>query len=115
DDRPVAAVCEPDGDADDAGLRQRGVHDPARAEVALQPVGHPEHAAELAEVLAEQDDRGVVVERVPQARGEGGGHGELRHQSSPSNIARYAAYWLRCRRSHGVGSTKTWSKTLRGS
>ena len=65
-DRPVAAEGEADGGADDAGLGERGVHDAVVAEVALQPVGDPEHSAERADVLAHEHDLGVVLERAPQ-------------------------------------------------
>ena len=50
-DRPVAAHGKADGGADDAGLGERGVDHALLAEVLLQPVGDPEDAAELADVL----------------------------------------------------------------
>ena len=70
-DRPVAADGQADRGADDAGLGQRGVDDPVLAEVLLQAVGDPEDAAELADVLAHDDDLGVVLQRAAQAVVEG--------------------------------------------
>ena len=68
DDRPVAAQGQADRGADDAGLGQRGVDDPLLAEVLLQAVGDPEDAAELADVLAHEEDLGVVLHGRAQAR-----------------------------------------------
>ena len=65
--RAVAAHREPDRGADDAGLGERGVEHPLLAEVLLQAVGHPEDAAEPADVLAHDDDLGVVLHRRAQA------------------------------------------------
>ncbi len=66
-DRPVAADRQADRGADDAGLGQRGVDHPVLAEVLLQAVGDPEDAAELADVLAHDDDLGVVLQGAAQA------------------------------------------------
>ena len=65
--RPVAAQRQPDRGADDAGLGERGVDDPVLAEVLLQAVGDPEDAAELADVLAHDQDLGVVLHGLAQA------------------------------------------------
>ena len=62
-DRAVAAQRQADRGADDAGLGERGVDDPVLAEVLLQAVGDPEDAAELADVLAHDEDLGVGVQR----------------------------------------------------
>ena len=66
-DRPVAAQRQADRGADDAGLGERGVDDPVLAEVLLQAVGDPEDAAELADVLAHDEDLGVVLHGLAQA------------------------------------------------
>ena len=66
-DRPVAADGQADRGADDAGLGQRGVDHPLLAEVLLQAVGDPEDAAELADVLAHDEDLGVVLQGAAQA------------------------------------------------
>ncbi len=90
-DRPVAADREPDRGADDAGLGQRGVDDAVLAEVLLQAVGDPEDAAELADVLAHQDDLGVVLHGLAQAGVECLADGERLggHQcASPANESR---------------------------
>src|SRR6266702_1894490 len=78
----VAADGQPDGDADDAGLGQRGVHDPLLAEVLEQAVGDAEDTAEGADVLAEEDDLAVGLHGVAQRRVERLGHGDLRHSSA---------------------------------
>ena len=83
-DRPVAAQREPDRGAHDAGLGQRGVDDAALAEVLLQPVGDPEHAAELAHVLTHDEHLGVVVERLAQAGVERLGQGQHGHREASS-------------------------------
>src|SRR6185295_12082465 len=77
--------------ADDAGLGQRRVDDPVIAEVLLQTVGDPEDAAELADVLAHDDDLGVVLQGAAQAGVEGLAQGQcLGHQFAlPSNDAWY--------------------------
>jgi hypothetical protein len=66
-DRAVPAQRETDRGADDAGLRERRVHDPVRAEVLLEPVRDPEHPAERPDVLAHEEDLGVLLERTAQA------------------------------------------------
>jgi hypothetical protein len=100
DDGTVAAQRHADRGADDAGLRQRAVDDTVLAEVLLQAVGDPEDAAELADVLAHDEDLGVVLHRLPQAHVEALGEGDLlcrAHQECPpeiveaSKVSRYAA------------------------
>ena len=96
DDRLVAPQRHPDGRADDAGLGQRAVDDAVLAEVLLQTVGDPEDAAELADVLAHEQDLGVVLHRLAQAHVEALGQGDLlsrglAHQCAPSKLSRYAA------------------------
>ncbi len=58
----VAAQRHADRGADDAGLGQRGVDDPVLAEVLLQAVGDAEDAAELADVLAHDQDLRVGLQ-----------------------------------------------------
>jgi len=65
-DRPVAAQRQADRRADDAGLGQRAVDDPALAEVILQAVGDPEDAAQLSDVLAHEQDLRVAVHGAAQ-------------------------------------------------
>ena len=91
-DRAVPAHGQPDGGADDAGLGERRVDDPAVAEIALESLGDPEHAAELADVLPQQDDLGVAlhgpaqprVQRLAERHGRAGAINE-----SSSKVARY--------------------------
>src|SRR5688572_12897627 len=64
---------------DDAAFRYRRVHHAALAILALQPVGHAEHAAEIADVLAEHDDRGILAELDVHGRIQGLDHVHLRH------------------------------------
>ena len=82
-DRPVAAQGQADRRADDAGLGQRGVDHPGLAEILLQAVGHAEDPAQLADVLAHDQDLGVVLERLAQSLVEPAGQGELGHRSAP--------------------------------
>ncbi len=69
-DRSVSTQRQADGRADDAGLGQGRVDDPVLAEVLLQTVGHAEHATELADVLAHDEDLGVTLHRLAQAEVE---------------------------------------------
>jgi hypothetical protein len=77
-DGPVAPQRQPDRRPHDPRLGQRRVDDPVLAEVLLQALGHPEHPAELADVLAHEDHLGVAFHRRPHAAGdplrEGGRH-----------------------------------------
>jgi hypothetical protein len=91
-DRSVTPQREPDRGTDDPGLAQWGVHHTLLAEVLLQAVGDPEDPAELADVLAHQDDLGVGLHRSSQALIEALGQGDrlrsvgARHQcSSPGS------------------------------
>src|SRR5439155_6660194 len=63
------------GDADDARLCQRGVQYACLAELAVQALGGQEHAALLADVLAQHPDPLVaihlLVERLPDALDQG--------------------------------------------
>ncbi len=81
DDGPVAAQRQADRGAHDPGLGERGVDDAVLAEVLLEVLGDAEDAAELADVLALEDDLGVVLHGLAQAgveglgdRGLAGGH-----------------------------------------
>ena len=57
DDRPEPVHRHAEREADDPALGQRGVEAAVLAEVAGEPVGDPEDAAERADVLTEDDDR----------------------------------------------------------
>jgi hypothetical protein len=80
DNRAVAAQRHADRGADDAGLGERGVDDAGLAEVLLQAVGHPEDTAQLADVLAHEDDLGVALHGDAQAGVDALGNGHRRHQ-----------------------------------
>ena len=86
--RPVSADREADRGADDAGLGERGVEHPRFAEVLLQAVRDPEDAAELADVLAHDDDLGVVLHGLAQPLGQRLGQRVGRHQWAPSKEER---------------------------
>jgi hypothetical protein len=90
-DRAVAAQREPDRGADDAGFGERGIHHPVLAEVLLQPVGDPEHAAEPADVLAHDHGFGVVFQCPAQSLVERLREREPRHRAASSNPSRYAS------------------------
>lgn len=84
--RAVAAQGEADRGADDARLGERGVDDPVLAEVLLESVGDPEDTAELADVLAHDEDLGVGVEGRAQRLVDRLGQRHLfcRHRYLPS-------------------------------
>ena len=50
-----------DRGAHDAGFGQRRIDDPLRTEVLLQTLGDAEDAAELSDVLTDEDDLRVVL------------------------------------------------------
>ena len=81
-DRTVAAHREPDGRADDAGFRERGVDHPVRPEVGLQPLRHPEHPAQLADVLTGQHHLRVRTQGPTEAGVERLGHGQVHRVTS---------------------------------
>ncbi|GAA3308323.1 hypothetical protein GCM10020219_009380 [Nonomuraea dietziae] len=83
-DGPVAPQCQADRGADDARLGERGVDDAVLAEVLLQTVGDAEDAAELADVLAHDEDLRVVLHRLAQALVDRLGEGQNAHDSKPS-------------------------------
>ena len=89
---PVATQGHPDRRTDDAGLGQRRVDDPVLAEVLLQSVGDPEDATELADVLAHDQDLGVVLHRLAQPHVEALGEGDLlrsrAHDCTASKVSR---------------------------
>jgi hypothetical protein len=108
-DGSVTAQGEPDGGADDTGLGERRIDDPAVAEVGLESLGDAEHAAELADVLPHEDDLGIVVQGTAEPRverlaerhgrgagarrgvvGDGRGGGRDGHHERSSYSARYA-------------------------
>ncbi len=83
-DRSVAAQREADGGADDAALGERRVDDSVLAEVLLQAVRDAEDAAELADVLAHDEDLRVVLHGGAQAPVDRLGDGGLAHRAPPS-------------------------------
>jgi hypothetical protein len=93
-----------DGHPDDAGLGQRRVEAPVRAELGGQPVGDPEDTAERAHVLAEDDHGRVGGERVAERPVQRLRHREflVRHRSAPSR-ATSSATSAACSVSCGVG------------
>src|SRR4051794_40573004 len=110
-DRPVTAQRQADRGADDAALGERGVDDPVLAEVLLQPVGDPEDTAELADVLAHDEDLRVVLHRRAQAGVDGLGDRRLAHRAppeeatcSPAKLAWYSANQARSCSTRGCGS-----------
>ena len=87
DDRAVAAQRHADRGAEDAGLGERGVDDAVLAEVLLQALGDPEDTAELADVLAHEDDLGVLLHGGAQAARDALREGRRAHRWAPSKDA----------------------------
>jgi hypothetical protein len=87
--RPVAPEGHPDRGPDDARLGEGRVDDALLAEVLLQPLGDPEDAAELADVLADEHDLGVLLHRLAQPAGEALAEGDLLecHHFASSKLA----------------------------
>lgn len=71
DDRPLALPRGAERCADEALLGDRGVDDALGTELLPQPLRDAERAAEVADVLAEQEDALVLGERVAQRRVDG--------------------------------------------
>jgi len=67
DDRAEAIQRHADRHADDASLRERRVEHALRAVLLLQPLCHAEHAAEVADIFAE-DHRALVALHVQVQR-----------------------------------------------
>lgn len=111
DDRAVAAQRHTDRGADDAGLGQRGVDHPLLAEVLLEAVGDTEDAAELADVLAHDEDLGVGLhggtQRLVDRLGNGDlledGHGQF-PSAAASASANDAWYAANCARSSSTSA-----------
>ncbi|SKT96869.1 Uncharacterised protein [Mycobacteroides abscessus subsp. abscessus] len=80
-DRTVSPHGQTDRGADNSGLGQRRVDDAMVAEILLQPVGHPEDTAELADILSHDDHLVVVLQRRPQASVQGTGHSHPGHDA----------------------------------
>ena len=76
-DGAVTAQRHTDRGADDAGLREGRVDDAVLAEVLLETVGDAEDAAELADVLAHEQDLVVGLHRLAQAHVEALGESDL--------------------------------------
>jgi hypothetical protein len=68
DDGPLALPGRADRRADEAMLRDRRVEDALVAELLPEPLRDAERAAEVADVLAEQEDALVLEQRVAQRR-----------------------------------------------
>ena len=81
--RPQAVDGGADRDADDHRLGQRRVEHAVAAELVVQPVGGQEHAALLAHVLAEHDDRLVAAHLLGERVADRLDEGHDGHQSSP--------------------------------
>ena len=83
DDRQQPVQGHPDGDPDDPGFGQGCVDDAFFAELLHPSHGDAEHAAAVADVLAQEDDAVVgghlVMQRVPDGRDQV----LLGHASSP--------------------------------
>jgi hypothetical protein len=109
--RAVAAQRQADRGADDAGLGQRGVDDAALAEVLVQAVGDAEHTAEAADVLAHDEDLGVVLQRLAQRLVEGLGQWHPGHGQRPFPCA--AAAPAACGESPGSPASPASSKESR--
>jgi hypothetical protein len=87
-DRPVAAQARPIAVPMMPGLGQRGVDHPVLAEVLLQPVGDAEDAAELADVLAHDQDLAVGLHRLAQPVVQRLGEREGGHSAAPPQRSR---------------------------
>ena len=68
--RPIAVPTMPDSASGVSSTR-------FVAELGLQALGHPEDAAERADVLAHEQHLGVVAERLAQAGVDRLGHGQV--------------------------------------
>ena len=68
--RPQAIRAHADRDADDAAFGDRRVEHARLAVLGLQPLGAAEHAAEVADVLAEDHDVGVALEHHVHRRAQ---------------------------------------------
>ena len=64
--RLEAVHGHPDGGADDPALRERRIDDAGLAEFLVEPGGGAEDAAELADVLAEEDDARIALHLDPE-------------------------------------------------
>ena len=82
-DRPQPIGAHPDGDADDPAFGDRGVEHSVRPVLRLQAFGAAEDAAEVADVLAEDDDVVVTLEHHVERRPDGDVHRHRRHVSPP--------------------------------
>src|SRR5690606_14600908 len=84
---------------------------------ALQMLGHAEHAAELADVLAHEEHPRVLLHRAPQAgvHGPRERHRLERHAAPPSNDVSYSASQAACRSMSAGGSEYTCANMLSGS
>ena len=88
DNRPLAHPGGADRRADEPLLGDRRVDHPVVAELLLQARGHPERAAEVTDVLAQQEHAVVVAERVGERRPNGLQVRDLRHHADPTRLRR---------------------------
>ena len=89
-DRPHTVHGHADRAADDAVFGQRRVGDAVGAELSLQALGDPEHAAVSADVLAQHDDFRVRAQGHAQRVRDRLHHRHLWHVCSPVGFARTA-------------------------
>jgi hypothetical protein len=66
DHRPQAGHGDPDGGADNGGFGNRRVAHPLGAELFQEPAGDAERATRLCDILAEQDNRGILSHGVDE-------------------------------------------------
>ncbi len=93
---PIAAQRHPEGRSHDPGFGERSVDHATLTEILLQGVGDAEDTTEGADVLAHDDDLGVVFECTAESGVEGAAEGHRRggHRRASSvgpKLARYSA------------------------
>src|SRR5690606_33281193 len=117
DDGAEARHREADRRADDAGLGERRVEHAVLTEVALQVLGDAEDTAELADVLAHEQNAAVFFHGPAEAgvHRPCEGHRFDGHSASPSNEASYSASQAACCSISACGSEYTFANMLAGS
>src|ERR1700683_5320936 len=114
--RAIAANGKAHRSAHNGRLGKGRVDDAVFAEVLLQSVGDAKHAAELADVLAHDEDLLVLLHRATQALVQGlrHGHGGRRHQLPPP-LTPSSIISRRPSSISGCGSAYAWSNMVIGS